>query len=189
MPIPVDPGSRARLAASDASVARPVSGQYATPLRGSNGVSAPSQNTLFLTQLPLSRGCVLSSIGVEVTTLAASSSVRLGIYADSGGFPGALILDAGTVATTATGAAEAAISQVVSAPAVWLAVVRQSATGATLRVATSSALPVFTRSSLTVVTAFNLACFSLSGVTSALPATVTGYIGDATPPIVAVKFA
>ena len=64
------------------------------------------------------RSCTLDRIGVYVTSPGAAGSViRLGIRAwdTATALPGALILDAGTVAATTTGAKEATISQAVTA--------------------------------------------------------------------------
>lgn len=60
-------------------------------------------------------------IGVEVTTAQAASNLRLGIYSDSSGVPGARVLDAGTVASATTGAKTITISQALSAGLYWLA--------------------------------------------------------------------
>lgn len=53
--------------------------------------------------VPNIAGVTVTSIGIEVVTGGTSSIVRLGIYkATSEGLPGALLLDAGTVATTSS---------------------------------------------------------------------------------------
>ena len=47
---------------------------------------------------------VLEAVGVEVTTLNAAATIRLGVYADDGtGYPGALIQDLGTVSPATIG--------------------------------------------------------------------------------------
>lgn len=45
----------------------------------------------------------VNGVGINVTTLIAGSVARLGIYADSGGYPGALIADGGTVSCATIG--------------------------------------------------------------------------------------
>jgi hypothetical protein len=67
-------------------------------------------------------------IGAEVTTVGtAGSVVRLGIYADSGvGQPGALVLDAGTIAGDVQAAAEITINVTLPAGLYWLAAVGQT---------------------------------------------------------------
>jgi hypothetical protein len=61
-------------------------------------------------------------IGIEVTTAAASSTVRLAIYNhdSSTGLPSTPLLDAGTVDSSTTGYKEITISQAVSAGTYWL---------------------------------------------------------------------
>lgn len=169
----------------------PVTGQYATAERSGSSTGAAGSGVLFLQYLPLGADAVLDRIGVEVTTGVASTDLRLGIYADDNGNPGALLLDAGVVDTSAAGAAQATISQAVTGPGVWLAAARQSASSATFRVTTSNgaAYPRYTRNSLTVVTQFALNCLSATGVTGALPSTAPATIGDTAAPIVAVRFA
>jgi hypothetical protein len=54
----------------------------------------------------------VTSIGVESTVGAASSSVRLGLYtADESGLPNKLIIDGGTASTTGTGFASVSVSK------------------------------------------------------------------------------
>lgn len=59
---------------------------------------------------------------------SAGSLIRFGIYADSGGFPGNLLLDAGTVASTSSAAvAEATIAQSLTQGQYWISLVTQGA--------------------------------------------------------------
>lgn len=62
------------------------------------------------------------------TAGAAGSTVRLGIYTDANGLPGARVVDAGTVDTTTTGLKVATISQVLAAGRYWLVNVAQGGT-------------------------------------------------------------
>jgi hypothetical protein len=64
------------------------------------------QDTIYGVPFYIPGLCVATAMGCEVVTSAggASSVTRLGIYANGEGRPGALILDAGTVATNTTGA-------------------------------------------------------------------------------------
>jgi hypothetical protein len=61
-----------------------------------------------------------TGIGVNVTA-AGATTVRLGLYSNSGSQPGSLILDAGTVSITTTGQKTASISQSLTAGWYWLA--------------------------------------------------------------------
>lgn len=57
----------------------------------------------------------ITRIGCEVTTEAASTSIRLGIYKMSGGIPTELVLDAGTIDSSTAGEKEITISQTLDA--------------------------------------------------------------------------
>lgn len=76
------------------------------------------------TALPilLTKPATFDTIAVNVTAAGgAGSTIRLGIYADNGsGAPGALILDAGTVASDSIGQKTAAITQTLGPGLYWL---------------------------------------------------------------------
>lgn len=80
------------------------------------------------------RDGTLTRLALSVTTLAASSKARIAIWADNGGVPGALILDAGQIDGATTGIKELTISQAVRAGVVyWFSVTLQGATGLQIR--------------------------------------------------------
>lgn len=91
-----------------------ATGHYSVP--GGNTVAVtPTQSTEYAFPIMLSNvpGNAVR-IGVNCTTLAAASVARLGIRLDAGlsyAYPGTLLLDAGTVATTGTGWKEITIDQ------------------------------------------------------------------------------
>jgi hypothetical protein len=60
-------------------------------------------------------------ISIHVTTAALGKSCQLGIYADSAGVPGALVLDAGNVSAATTGGKEINIAQTLARGWYWLA--------------------------------------------------------------------
>jgi hypothetical protein len=71
-------------------------------------------NTIYCMPITIGSTKTFTKIGVEVTSTGASSSCRLGIYdsTGTGGFPGARVLDAGTIDShTATGNKTITISQ------------------------------------------------------------------------------
>lgn len=70
-------------------------------------------------------------IGVNCTT-GGTGTIRFGIYADDGGQPGSLLLDAGTVTSTGTGAKEVTISQTLDPGVWWLATVAQGSAAPSL---------------------------------------------------------
>ena len=118
--------------------------------------------------IPVPRSLTIDRIGIEVTSSATGSpTVRLGVYADGNGVPGALILDAGTVDASTPGFKEIAISQALTAGLVWLACAQQGGTSTgVLRGMTGSthvAIPAgFSQ--------YAVAAFYVSGVTGALAA-------------------
>lgn len=61
----------------------------------------------------------IDRIGIEITTAFAAAVYRLGIRNDDGGYPGALLLDAGTIDASTTGFKEITISQLLSAGKYW----------------------------------------------------------------------
>lgn len=70
------------------------------------------------------KAITLDQIGVYVSVLSTTTA-RLGIYTDNGNcYPGSLLLDAGTIDVTSTGAKKIAINQVLSANTLyWLVIV------------------------------------------------------------------
>jgi hypothetical protein len=107
--------------------------------QGSQNAFAYNNGSIVFVPMMLAVGRTADRIGIEVTIAgtAATSVHRLGIWADSSGVPGTLLVDAGTVATDSTGLKEATISQALAANTLyWLGAVQQGAPGtnATLRV-------------------------------------------------------
>lgn len=75
------------------------------------------------------RAVTLDRIGISVTTAAASTVARLGIYRDTGtGFPGTLLLDAGEVDCSTTGGKEIVISQALTPGIYWLTMMTNGST-------------------------------------------------------------
>lgn len=115
------------------------SGRYVTT-PGSVSTMTPANNTKYAFPFTVYASTAFSAIGINVSTLQAGSTVRLGVYADDGtGKPGNLVFDAGTVDSSSTGMKEIAITQTLPAGTYWLCA-RTSTSG----VATSStgAMPV-----------------------------------------------
>lgn len=85
-------------------------------------------NTIYFHAFAVGEALTVDRISLGVTTAAAAGAVlRLGIYAsDADNQPGALVLDAGTIAADSTGYKEITISQALSANTLyWIAVVPQ----------------------------------------------------------------
>lgn len=105
-----------------------LSGRYAG-WSGSIDTRTTNEDRGFYVPMPIPRSLTIDRIGVEVTASATGSPlIRLGIYEDSSGAPGTLILDAGTVDASTTGFKEITISQALTAGMVWLVLAQQGGT-------------------------------------------------------------
>ena len=112
---------------------RPVqSGQYVQAWQGAgNSNQTTTLNELNFTPVYVPQSLTADRIAVNVGIAgSAGAVVRLGIYSPSAttGLPGALVLDAGTVASDSTGFKEITISQALNTGLYWLSVVSQTAT-------------------------------------------------------------
>jgi hypothetical protein len=117
----------------------------------------------------------LARIGAEVTTIGdAGSKLRLGIYADAGGNPGALIVDAGQIAGDSVSVQELTINVTLSPGVYWAAVVTQSVTTTAPNLRTvanwTPPVPIFTGNTIPPA-ASAVYGLSMTGVTAALPGT------------------
>lgn len=135
-------------------------------------VVAPSTNgRAFAIPFPISRACVLTGIAVDITIASeAGGLVRLGVYADSGGMPGALVQDAGTIDATVVAATPAVLSAPIQADWYWAVAAFQSTptTRPTVRAAQQGS---WARIGDTVPGgAGSKGVYIMDGVTAALPA-------------------
>lgn len=143
---------------------------------------------------PVYQAHTLDRIGVYTTVVGSAGSViRLGVYrAAANGVDYTLVLDAGTVdSTTGPGALEIDINQSVTHGLYWLVAVAQGAptTEPTAIMATSpSSVSHMMAAASLVNTMQTCTGLSTTGVTGALPASVTPYVGDPTARV-AVKIA
>jgi hypothetical protein len=156
---------------------------YITAAQSSAATSSAQGNgTLRLSPWMVPNSCTISRIGASVTVIGDSGSkVRLGIYADSGsGYPGALVLDAGTIAGDSATTQEITVSQALTAGLYWIGGAVQIAPSTQPTVVVTSGAPPFfgpmtagtgTPSSTTAVVAYTQA-----SVTGALPANFTASV-------------
>lgn len=137
-------------------------------------------NRLYAAPFRLNATTTFDRIGIDVATAAGAGGVaRLGIYASdaTGGLPGTLILDAGTVAIDSTGGKTITISQQLTAGMYWLAIINQTTGTAAVRATVSydPMVPYFTGASM----------FTGSTAPGGISSTGTSYTGalSATPTI------
>jgi hypothetical protein len=94
---------------------------------GTSSSTAMVTSELKVSPLVIHKTTTLSSIGVYVQVAATGGSIRLGIYSNSTSedYPSTLVLDAGLVSATTTGAKTITISQTLTPGLYWLAAVSQ----------------------------------------------------------------
>lgn len=94
-----------------------VVGRYAA-----NGITDVEYNgKILLSRVVVGSPLAISALVLNVFTGVAAKVVRVGIYNDVGGLPGALLVDAGTATLDAAAAKEIAVSTTLAPGAYWLA--------------------------------------------------------------------
>lgn len=121
------------------ALAQHRSGYYYYASSPSSSATSATQGIGFLKAAPyvVDTPLTLARLGAEVTTVGdVGCKVRLGIYADSNGYPGPLLLDAGQIAGDVAAAQELTATTVLGVGVYWFAVAVQSVitTQPTLRV-------------------------------------------------------
>jgi hypothetical protein len=110
------------------------------------GTLTPGNNECRVSLWIVTDTITIASLFAEYTAAGQSGAVfRFGIWNDASGLPGALVVDAGTVAMDATpGSVEKSVSQTLSPGAYWIGGAMQSAatTRPTLRATNSNALSI-----------------------------------------------
>ena len=166
-----------------------TSGFYYIPVsRGTTGTSATLNNgNLRLAPFYVPNTTVISKIGGEVTSAGeAGSKLRLGIYADNGkGYPGALVVDAGTINGDSATVQEITLGSTVTLnPGLyWIGAAVQlvTTTQPTVRTVNTQVdqpqIPVSTSAPSSNQTASSL---QMTGVTGALPSTFSTTVNPST---------
>jgi hypothetical protein len=146
-------------------------------------------NALFISVL--GRGVILPftvsrnvtpGFALEVTTAVASSLARAGIYADSGGQPGTLLADLGTIDTSTIGVKNWTNTQALTAGTqYWIIVVPQGAAGVQVRSQQQAFGAEVGRKAANASTASSGLCYGydVAGITGTMPTTVTFTDGGA----------
>lgn len=140
----------------------------------------------------LPRAFSLTDIACEVTAGVAATFVRMGVYADSGGYPGGLVpgSDTGQIDASVAGVKTFTYGTPIALPAgrYWLCGVSQGGTPTVAISSTAGQPGIFTNSAATYVQAAQLAGYFASGITGALPATYpAGPVGNSSVHRVAIK--
>ncbi len=91
-----------------------------------NSTKALSANTLYLVPLLIPQRQAYNAIGVY-PTVAVGVNARMGIYSDTGGYSGSLLLDAGAMALTASAQNNVSFTRTIEAGAYFAAIVTDAA--------------------------------------------------------------
>ena len=102
------------------------SGQYKlNGFYGSKGISSGYNGNIHLQPYLINNPHVITEIGLTVSVAVASSNIRLAVYQDSSGEPGALIYESGNISSATTGfknfVLPSPLSLTLSQKVVWLA--------------------------------------------------------------------
>lgn len=136
-------------------------------------ISLGGSGTIIYYPLYIPDDYTLNALVCECTTASAGKNVRMGLYSDSNGLPGTLLVDGGNVSTATTGKKTAAISLAVSAGWYWLAV--RSSGGTYRGCLNSNIAPMIGDSSgvTTLGTSGAVTGWTEAGVFGAFPASAT----------------
>lgn len=154
-------------------------GQYYTLPSAVAGASVAVNTIVFMPfVMPITQ--TMTSLTVRVSSIVAGATASLGIYSsNSDDVPTTLVLDAGAVSTSTTGAKTITISQSLSAGLYWLAYL-----------STSGAPQIFTattQSPFIPTTLASTACWIVSS-TSSFPSTVTPTLSNYYVPLLVAGF-
>lgn len=141
-----------------------ITGKYYGPFHYGTGNVAFTNGTMYAYPWLLHEAISIDRIGI-LAIATASGTARLGVYQDSSGLPGSLVVDAGTVSGTSTAVVEATVSTTIGPGVVWLAVAPQ---GANQSIRASQSFGYDSFPSPTAQGA-NAACVTQTGVSGSLP--------------------
>lgn len=150
---------------------------YITTGQRDTGTGIASNGQLRLAPWILPNAATISRIGAEVGIVGdAGSKFRIGIYADDGnGYPGALIVDAGTINGDSATVQEITLSQALPAGLLWIGGAGQiiSVTPPTMRGVSVPAISVAIGTTGIPAANETRIGYQITGVTGALPSPFT----------------
>jgi hypothetical protein len=164
-------------------------GFYRQSAGGTATTRTMTQDTEYAVPLEIVPGATLDRLAINVTTAVASGVIRLGVRADSNGYPSStVLLDAGTVNAATTGIKELTVSVVTTGQRVWLTATAQVVTGLVVTGLNGPIFPIEHNSNASAATSV-LAAYLQTGVTGALGA-FSGSVNTASSaPLIAARMA
>lgn len=158
---------------------------YRTPVLISSS-GTPTTNTSYYTPFYVGATEVFDRIGCTTASVTTSGNARLGIYSDTNGAPDALVLDAGTVAFSASNTSYLiTISQSLSPGWYWLVLNQQSGSSTWIAASANQTQGLGTQRMASVTSTSVVFAYSQASVTGAFPtpATPTIHSSTSTAPI------
>lgn len=146
-------------------------------MAGTGTLAMSVDDRAFVMPLRIGRAALVSAISIDISGAAtAGRFLRYALYADRGDFfPGQLVVDAGQIASNATGNQTIQIMPPILVPAgvYWVAIADQGsgATNPTVRAFSASAVSLPTQQT---IDSNNYGCYILDGVSGPFPQTWTG---------------
>jgi hypothetical protein len=166
-----------------------ATGSYYTP-RGARSAFAATADRLTVVPFHVPKNQQFIRIGAEVTVAAAASSIRLGIYnIGSNGLPTTLVLDAGTIDSSTTGAKELTIDVTLPGGLYGLAAVAQGGAPTVRTITGGGGLDVGNGSLASSTQSNPNTGFYAAGVSGPLPATFSLTDRSLSPMLVALRTA
>jgi hypothetical protein len=151
-------------------------------LPGAGTTAAPTNGTVHCTPFIVNATQTFTALAVNVTVAGTSgvALTRLGIYSDNGsGYPGSLLVDAGTVASDTTGWKTVTISQSLAPGIYWLVAVTQGAPAAVPTYTAIASHPIMLATTFTASVPFG---YTMSA-TGALSGTFGASVSTTTAPV------
>lgn len=165
-----------------------VSGGYYTGMMaGSDSSAALASEFEHAIRFEVGATTRFTTLGIEVVSGTASNVVRLGVRYDNGrGYPGTLLVDAGTIDAATNGFKTAsAFDQTLTPGRWWLTATHQVATGATVRTRVNDPYIPGTGTSTS-----NPGCFAQASISGALPASFsTSLVTSSNAPKILIRAA
>lgn len=181
--MPIGGGLAAALAAGQVALPHgeyPQSGRWTTvPGQGSSSTTLTmAAGTMFVTAMPLLGAGTFTTVNVNITTAAATSTARLGVYRALPNWqPGDLLTELGSgFSLSTTGSVTWTPPSAVTLPAglYWFAIVAQGASNPAVTALQGYNEYVHPTSSTTLGSSTGFTCYCYTGVTGALPASLNG---------------
>lgn len=159
---------------------------YLEPNPASRVARGLTNGNLYFVPFQIWQTTTWQKIGVDINATDATGAVRVGVYSDNNGVPGARLVDAGTVSTSASGSVFVTTTITLTPGRYWSAIVLQGATGTpSTYEATGITFPIGNTFAPTISATYN--SYVETGVNGALPANASSFAANGEVPLLVVQ--